>query len=212
MPERKNHMNTWDNLADEKTLKTTAAALIANGIDVQVTENKETAKAKTLELLPPESEVMTMTSATLDSAGITQEINRKDGNYMPVRDKLYAMDRNTQAQEMNRMGATPNIAIGSVHAVTEDGHILIASNTGSQLPAYAYGALKVILVVGTQKIVKNIDEGMKRIYEYTLPLESERAKKAYGVPGSSVNKILIINKEGTPGRITIVFVKENLGY
>ncbi|MEK7591846.1 MAG: LUD domain-containing protein [Patescibacteria group bacterium] len=205
-------MNTWDNLADEKTLKTTAAALIANGIDVQVTENKETAKAKTLELLPPKSEVMTMTSATLDSAGITQEINRKDGNYMPVRDKLYAMDRNTQAQEMNRMGATPNIAIGSVHAVTEDGHILIASNTGSQLPAYAYGALKVILVVGTQKIVKNIDEGMKRIYEYTLPLESERAKKAYGVPGSSVNKILIINKEGTPGRITIVFVKENLGY
>ena len=106
-------MNTWDNLADEKTLKTTAAALIANGIDVQVTENKETAKAKTLGLLPPESEVMTMTSATLDSAGITQEINRKDGNYMPVRDKLYAMDRNTQAQEMNRMGATPNIAIGA---------------------------------------------------------------------------------------------------
>ncbi len=99
-----------------------------------------------------------------------------------------------------------------MHAVTEDGKVLIASNSGSQLPAYAYGSGHVIWVVGAQKIVKNLDEGIKRIYEHSLPLESERARKAYGVPGSAVNKLLIINKEIIPGRITMILTKEKLGF
>ena len=78
------------------------------------------------------------------------------------------------------------------------------------MPAYAYGSSNVIFVVGAQKIVKNVDEGIKRIYEYCLDLESERARRAYGVPGSSVNKILIINKEFQEKRITLIFVNELL--
>jgi hypothetical protein len=86
------------------------------------------------------------------------------------------------------------------------------SNTGSQLPAYVYGADKVIFIVGTQKIVKNLDEAMKRVYEYVLPLESERAKKAYGVPGSFISKVLLINREMNPERIHLIFVNEKLGF
>ena len=122
------------------------------------------------------------------------------------------MDRNTQGLEMQRLGAAPEFVIGSVHAVTQDGKVMIASNSGSQLPAHAYGSSNVIWVVGIQKIVKNIDEGFKRIYEHSLPLESERARKAYNMPGSFVSKILIINKEIKPGRITIIFVPEILGF
>lgn len=205
-------MKKWDKLAEEKTIENTVAALKANGIDAQIVENRQEAKKKVLELIPAGSEVMTMTSVTLDIVGLSEEINKADGKFKPVRDKLYAMDRNTQVQEMNRLGAAPEFVVGSVHAVSEDGHILIASATGSQLPAYAYSAGKVIWVVGTQKIVKNTDEGIKRIYEHSLPLESERAKKAYGVPGSAVNKILIINKEVQPGRIKLILVKEKLGF
>lgn len=205
-------MKKWDRLADEKTIENTVAALKANGIDAQVAENRQEAKKKILELIPESSEAMTMTSVTLDTIGLSEEINKADSRFRPVRDKLYAMDRNTQVQEMNRLGAAPEFAVGSVHAVTEDGHVLIASNTGSQLPAYSFGALHVIWVVGAQKIVKNTDEGIKRIYEHSLPLESERAKKAYGVPGSAVNKILIINKEVQPGRIKLILVKEKLGF
>ena len=95
--------------------------------------------------------------------------------------------------------------------VTEDGKVLIASNSGSQLPGYAYGSSHVIWVVGTQKIVNNIDDGMKRIDQYVLPLESERAHKAYGVPGSFVSKLLIFNREN-PGRITMILVKQPLGF
>jgi len=101
--------------------------------------------------------------------------------------------------------------VSSVHALTEDGHLIIASNTGSQLSSEAYAGGKVIFVVGTQKIVKDNQEGIKRIYEYCLPLEDERARKAYGM-GSNVSKILIINKEIFPERITVFLVKEKLGF
>jgi hypothetical protein len=110
------------------------------------------------------------------------------------------------------MGAAPEYVVGNVHAVTQDGKIIVASNSGSQLPAYTYGSSKVIWVVGTQKITKNLDSGMKRIYEYVFPLESERAHKAYGVPKSFVSKLFILNKEQTPTRITIILVQESLDF
>lgn len=204
-------MKKWDTLADDQTIKQTLAALKENGIEAEVSENSQNAKKRVLELLPKGVETMDMSSITLGDISIAKEINASD-NYISVRSKLMTMDKETQGQEMQKLGAAPVWAIGSVHAVTEDGKVLIASNTGSQLPAYAYGSNHVIWVVGTQKIVKDISEGMRRIYEYTLPLESERAKKAYGVPGSAVNKILIINKEVNPGRIKLIFVKEKLGF
>lgn len=205
-------MSKWDQLAKKETIDKAIAALKINGIDARFVGNKEEAKRLVLEFIPEGSEVMTMTSTTLETIGLSGEINRKKSKFKPVRDALLSMDRITQTQEMNRLGAAPEYVLGSVHAVTVDGHVLIASNTGSQLPAYAYAALHVIWVVGAQKIVKDTEEGLKRIYEHSLPLESERAKKAYGVPGSSVNKILIINKEVQPDRITLILVNEVLGF
>ena len=112
---------------------------------------------------------------------------------------------------MAKLGAAPDWVVASLHAVTEDGHMLIASNTGSQLSAEAYAGGKIVFVAGCQKIVKDTREGIKRIYEYCLPLEDERARKTYGM-SSAVNKILIINKEVMPERITVILVKEKLGF
>ncbi len=200
----------YGKLATEDVIQKTAKALKSNNFNVIVVENGEDAKKEVLQLIPPKAEVFTMTSQTLETIGLTKEIN-ESGKYDAVRPKLFAMDRNKQAREMAKLGAAPDWVVASVHAVTEDGHLLIASNTGSQLSAEAYAGGKVIFVVGCQKIVKNIDEGIKRIYEYSLPLEDERARKAYGVP-SAVNKILIINKEVDPQRITVILVKEKLGF
>ncbi len=197
-------------LASEESINKTVAALGKNGIQTFVAENAAEAKQKVLGLIPKGVEVMTMTSMTLEATGIVAEIN-ESGRYDSVRKKLNAMDRNTQGREMQKLGAAPDWTIGSVHAVTEDGKVLIASNTGSQLPAYTYGAGHVIWVVGTQKIVPNFEEGMKRIKEYTYPLEDERAQKAYGVH-SNISKMLVVNKELAQGRITIVLVKEKLGF
>lgn len=206
-------MDKWSQLAGKKTIDKTIAALKANGIEAKFAQSSKEAKELVFTLIPPGSEVMTMSSTTLDTIGLSEEINKESSKFNPVRGKLYAMDRQTQELEMNRLGAAPHWTVGSVHAVTEDGHLLIASNTGSQLPAYAYGSLHVIWVVGTQKIVKNTDEGIKRIYEYVLPLESKRANKAYNITtGSFVSKLLIVNRELMPGRITVIFVGEKLGF
>lgn len=205
-------MNRWDQLASRESIDKTIAALKANGIDAEFVENGEQAKKRVLEILPEDAEVMTMTSVTLDTLGIAKEIN-ESGKYDSVRNKLNKMDRATQASQMQKLGAAPDWTVGSVHAVSEDGHLLIASNTGSQLPAYASGAQRVIWVVGIQKIVKNTEDGIKRIYEYVLPLESQRANKAYNITtGSSVNKLLIINKEVKPNRLTVILVGEKLGF
>ncbi len=201
----------WNKLANKEEVAKTIAALKENGIDAIFVQSEAEAKEKALALIPKDKEVMTMTSVTLDTLGITQEIN-ESGNYNSVRTKLNSMNRETQSLEMQQLGAAPEYTIGSVHAVTQTGHVLIASNTGSQLPAYAYGSTHVIWVVGAQKIVKDTDAGMKRVYDYVLPLESDRAHKAYGMPGSNVSKLLIINKEVSPGRITMIIVNQSLGF
>ena len=204
-------MKKWKKLASDQIIKKTITALKANGIDAFVVESSQKAKEEVLKRIPRDAEVMTNTSVTLDSIDIPKEIN-ESGKYNSVRNKLMSMDRTTQGREISELGATPEYALGSVQAVTHDGKILIASNTGSQLSGYVYASPHVIWVAGTQKIVKNLDEGIKRIYEHSLPLESERAKKAYGMPGSNVSKLLIINREVRPGRLTLIFVKEKLGF
>ena len=203
-------MNKWNKLASKETVNKTIKSLKENGIEAKLVETSEDAKKEILFLIPEGAEVMTMTSVTLDTIDIPKELNGS-GKYDSVKNKLNSMDRATQGLEMQKLGAAPEYAVGSIHAVTEDGHVLIASNSGSQIPAYVYGSTHVIWVVGAQKIVKNIDEGIKRIYEYCLPLENERAQKAYGVH-SGVSKLLIINKEKVPGRITMIIVNEVLGF
>ena len=198
-------------LATQEQMDKAIKALSENGIEVVIAENKNEAKEKVLNMIPEGSEVMDMTSISLLESGITHEIE-KSGKYISVKNKLHSLNRETHKKEMNELGATSDYTLGSVHAVTEGGEIVIASNTGSQIPAYAYGSPRVIWVVGTQKIVKDMNTAMQRVYDYVLPLESERAHKAYGVTGSNVSKILILNKEVIPKRITIVLVKENIGF
>src|SRR2546428_445600 len=123
----------------------------------------------------------------------------------------FGMDCKKQADEIRRLTSAPDVMLGSVHAVTESGSLLAASASGSQLGPYVNGAGRVILVVGTQKIVSDLEEGLRRINEYVFPLEDARAQAAYGVH-SGVNKVLIINRELVPGRITVVFVDEVLGF
>src|SRR6266568_1078213 len=158
----------------------------------------------------PDAEVYNNTSQTLEAIGVADDIERS-GRYQPLRLRLYRMDREMQRREMRTLAAAPDYVVGSVHALTEDGSLLIASASGSQLGPLVSGAGHAILVIGAQKIVSDVATGMRRIYEYCYPLEDARARRAYGVP-SGVNNILIINKVITAGRITAIIVNERLGF
>ena len=201
----------FDVLPSRETIDTTIETLERNGVSVVFVETAADARSRVLEMIPERSEVMNMTSRTLTGLGLDKEI-LESGRYDAVRNKWMNMDRKTQAEEMNQLGAAPEWVLGSVHAVTMSGSLMFASNTGSQLPAYAYGALHVLWVVGAQKIVKDVDEGFRRIYEWCLPHERERALAAYG-PGTTtdVNKLLIMNKEKQKDRITMVMANEVIG-
>ncbi len=202
----------YKQIPSQEIINKTIESLNKRGFATILVNTKEEAKNAALALVAKGSEVMTMTSRTLDEVGLSEAINGESSEYVSLKNKLMSMGRSTQSREMQEMGAAPAFAIGSVHGVTEDGQIIIASATGSQLPAYAYGAEKVIWVVGAQKISKNLDDAMKRLNEYVLPLESERARIAYGVEGSNISKLLIMNNEFLPNRIHLIMVKEELGF
>jgi hypothetical protein len=197
-------------LAVNERIERTSKALEANGIQTLVAENGTEAKRIFLELIPEGSEVFLGASVTLEQLGITTDIDQS-GRFEALRPKMYAMNRETQGREIRKLIAAPDFAAGSVHAVTEDGHVLIASNTGSQLGPYASGAGRVIWVVGAQKIVKDLESGLRRLNEHVVPLEEEHMRQLYKV-GTAVNQMLIVNWASRPGRITMILVKEELGY
>jgi LUD domain len=200
----------WAELASDDAVERTADALRKHGIEVIIVESGSDARKKALELIPKKAEVFNATSITLEKIGVAKEIE-ESGEYDSVRNRIKKMSNGDTREKARKGSLSPDYVIGSVHAVTEDGKVAIASATGSQLPQYAYGANHVIWVVGTQKIVRSLDDALRRIHEYSLPLESERLRKRYNFPGSSVNKILIFERE-RPGRIRLIFVKENLGF
>jgi bisphosphoglycerate-independent phosphoglycerate mutase (AlkP superfamily) len=197
-------------LPDDSRVRRAAAALEANGISVLRAADAVEARGVVLGLIPDGAEVHHGASMSLDIAGISDEIDTS-GRYESLRPRIFSMDRQTRADEIRRLSSAPEVMLGSVHAVTETGSLLAASMGGSQLGPYVSGAGRVILVVGTQKIVSDLEDGLRRINEYAFPLEDARAQAAYGIH-SAVNKVLIINREITPDRITVVFVDEVLGF
>ena len=196
-------------LPDNETLEATAIALEEHGFSVEVVDTFDAARSGVLARLPQGSSVMTNTSVTLQETGIADAIN-VGGPYESARNKMFALDFATQAQEMKMIGGQPDFALGSVHAVTRDGTLVIASASGSQLASYAWGAPNVIFVVGAQKLVPNLEAAHERIYQHSLLLEDARAYAAYG-QHSSVGKVLEIHQEA-PGRIHVVIIRQLVGF
>ena len=197
-------------LPDEHVLQATVVALEEHGFSVEVVGDLDAACAAVLARIPDGSSVMTNTSVTLAETGIADAINDGGGRWESARNAMFALDFATQAQEMKAIGGQPDYALGSVHAVTAGGTLVIASASGSQLASYAWGAANVIFVVGAQKLVPNLEAAHQRIYQHSLMLEDGRAMAAYG-QHSQVGKILEIHQE-LPGRIHIVLIREAVGF
>jgi L-lactate utilization protein LutC len=196
-------------LPDEQTLAATVVALEEHGSSVEVVDDLDDAREAVLARLPEGSSVMTNTSVTLKETGIEAAIN-EGGQYDSVRNRMLALDFETQAQEMKAIAGQSEFALGSVHAITREGTLVIASASGSQLASYAWGATNVIFVVGAQKLVATLDDARDRIFQHSLKLEDARALAAYG-QNSSVGKILEIHQE-RPGRIHVVLIRQSVGF
>jgi acyl-CoA hydrolase len=202
-------------LPDEPALQATVVALEEHGFSVEVVDDLDAARQAVLARIPEGSSVMTNASVTLDQTGIADAINDGAGRWESARNKMFALanlgeQSATQAQQMKAIGGQPDYALGSVHAVTRDGTLVIASASGSQLASYAWGAANVIFAVGAHKLVPTLAAAHDRIYQHSLPLEDARAQAAYG-QHSQVGKILEIHAE-LPGRIHIVLIRQQVGF
>ena len=195
--------------ADRAHLERTAGALASRGFLSEVSDSAEHARRLIIEAIPNGAEVHIALSETMRELGVTAEID-ESGNYDSIRSRLSALDRETQAREMRKLGAAPDYIVGSAHAVTDDGQIVVGSGSGSQLGAYAYAGGHVILAIGHQKLVRDLDEGLRRVREYSLPREYLRMQ-GEGYPGSLLAKTLLIHNEPR-GRIRVILVPQTLGF
>jgi hypothetical protein len=196
--------------ATSARLERTAAALTARGFTVEILDDAAAARTRIGELIPDGASVLTAASETLRLSGIDADLN-DSGRYDAIRPRALRMDRATQMDEIRRMIAGPDVAVGSVTAVTETGSLVVASASGSQLPGFAGGAARAIWVIGAQKVVPDLDAALRRLDEHCLPLETERALKVYGVP-SAVNRLLVLNAEPHPDRGFVLLLRTAIGF
>jgi LUD domain len=201
---------TFAGPAPAQRLERAAAALTAHGFTVEILDDAATARTRIKDLIPEGASVFTGASETLRLSGIDDDINAS-GRYDAVRSRGLALDRATQMAEIWRLMSAPDVIVGSVHAVTETGSLVVASASGSQLPGYAGGAARAIWIVGAQKVVPDLSTALRRVEDHCLPLESARAQAAYGQP-SAINRLLILNAELEPGRGTVLLLREAIGF
>jgi hypothetical protein len=195
--------------ASRDQLERAVAALAKHRIEAEIVPDRETARSRALALVPQGAEVHTGLSETMRELGITDHIEQS-GSYDAIRPKLLKLDRETQRREMAKLASAPDYILGSVHAVTEDGQLVIGSGTGSQLGPYANSAGRVILIAGAQKVVPDLETGLRRLREYSYPMEDARMKAA-GYPGTLLAKTLIISFD-SPGRTHLILVEDSIGF
>jgi L-lactate utilization protein LutC len=196
--------------APVERLERAAAALTAHNFAVEILDDAATARTRITDLIPAGATVFTGASETLRLSGIEDDINNS-GRYDSLRRRSLTMDRATQRNEIWAALSTPDVIVGSVAAVTETGSLVIGSASGSQLPGYAGAAARAIWVVGAQKVVPDLPAALRRVEEHCLPLESERAMRAYGQP-SALNRVLVLNAEPEPGRGTVLLLRQAIGF
>jgi hypothetical protein len=196
--------------APAPSLERAAAGLTAHGFIAEVLNDAAAARARIRDLIPGGASVFTGASETLRLSGIDADINTS-GRYQAIKPRVLAIDRATGADDIRRLLASPDVAVGSVHAVTETGSLVIASGSGSQLPGYAGGAARAIWIAGAQKVVPDLATALRRVEDHCLPLESARTQVAYGWP-SAINRLLILHAEPHPGRGTVLLLRQAIGF
>ena len=196
--------------ADRARLERAASGLRARGMEARIVNSREEARAVVDQLIPDGALVYDSTSRTLEVIGVAADV-RAATRYRATRTHTETLDPQTQSDEFRRHVSTMDVVVGSVHAISEDGHVVVASASGSQLASYAFGASRVIWVVGAQKVVLDLDAAFDRVERHSYPLEDARLRDAYGMP-SVIGKQLVVSHELTPGRITVLLVEEALGF
>lgn len=202
----------YDILASKEAVKRAMEALKMRNVNVDIANTKEDALLKVNKLIPPGKDVMTGGSTTLDQIGFTELLKTGKHPWNNLKDKILGEKDPAKQAVLRKKSVTSEFFLGSVHAVTETGQVMVVNATGSSIPSFAFSSDNVIWIVGTQKIVPTLEDGFNRIREYCVPLEDNRMKSV-GYSGTTIGKYLIFEREINENRkITLIFVNEKLGF
>jgi len=196
--------------ATAESISRTIEALAARNVDAVLVESREAALAKLKELVPEGCEGFVSTSETLDTIGYTEHMDGND-RYINLHDQMLAQPDAASQREFRRTTTTADYFVGSVQAIAETGEIVVASGSGSQIGAFAYGARRVIMVAGTQKICPTLAEAEARTRGYTLEMH-DRWLEGRGGSAAPIGKFMVMEHEPVVGRITMILIPESLGW
>lgn len=203
--------NELEKIPNENEIKETAQALKSRGINVIVVNNAKEALEKIKSLIPKGAEIMNGSSATLNQIGFVDYLKSGKHGWKNLNEKILREKDMAKQMDLRRKFVSSEYFLGSVNAISKTGELVACDASGSRVTAYPFAAKNLILVAGFQKITNSLEEAMQRVREYVFPLEDERAKKTYGM-GSTTGKWVIIEREIFPNRITLILVKEKLGF
>ncbi|MEK7552282.1 MAG: LUD domain-containing protein [Patescibacteria group bacterium] len=203
----------YEKLADQKVITKTIEALKKKGLLAETVATKAEALARIKELIPKGASVMNGSSRTLEEIGFVDFLKAGKHGWNNLHEAVLKEKDPVKQAKLRKESVLSDFYLGSAHAVAQTGEIVIASNSGSQLPHLVFTSPNLILVVGTQKIASNLEKAITRLEDYVFPLEDARAK-GLGWGGSFISKLLIINREfAQMGRkFHIILVSEKLGY
>jgi hypothetical protein len=195
--------------ANEADVESLAANLRNRNFEVVIVDSAADAKAAVMERIPQGAQVHSGKSKSLEDAGLFKELMESE-KFDFIRKRTLKMDRRAQAHEIRKLGAAPDVMLGSVQAVTEAGQLVVTSASGSQIGPYASGAGRLILVIGSQKIVPDLESAFRRMEEYVFPWEDARLRETLGI-GTMITRTLIIERDYYPGRTTVILVRDPIG-
>jgi len=205
---------SYGSLPTTESIDKTIKAVEARGVSVILVETKEAAFSTIVGLIPDGATVMTGASLTLQEIGFEEFLKSGRHRWHNLKAEIIAEKDPLKQSLLRRHATLADYFLGSVHAIAETGEIIIASATGSQLAPYAYSSGHVIWVAGVQKIVPTLEEGLRRVREYSLPHEDQRMKRAFGEnSGSFIGKLLVFEREAPYVRrnVTLVLIREAVG-
>jgi len=203
----------YDTLAPVDSVSKTMGALTDRGFLPESVASGAEALSRIKELVPARASVMNGSSRTLDEIGFVQYLKDGKHGWNNLHEAILAEKDPAKQIALRKQSVLSDFYLGSAHAVAETGEIVIASNSGSQLPHVAFTSQNIILVVGSQKITPDLDTAVARLKEHVFPLEDARMKEV-GMGGSFISKTLILSKEQPfMGRkFHVIFVNEILGF
>ena len=201
---------TSDAAATSEAIQRTIEGLASRNIDAFLVDSREAALDKLKELVPEGSEVFVNTSETLNTIGYSEYMHGND-RYVNLHDQMMAQPDPAAQREFRRKTTIADYFVGSVQAIAETGEIVVASSSGSQIGAYSYGARRLILVAGTQKICPTLAEAEARTRVFTLE-RHDRWLEDRGVAPTPIGKYMIMEHEPVVGRISVLLIPESLGW